>query len=126
MRGNPSKLIPAKKGEIRNPAGRPKKLINQVLFDMQAEGFTRLSKDHVAQAYEFLVTANYDRLKEVSEDKSLPIFLNVIAKAIMGKKGFEAIETILDRLYGKAISQVQVEITTKQVFKFGDTEIEFN
>ena len=56
-----------------------------------------------------------------------PMFMRVVAKAMLSSKGVDMIEKMIDRAHGKAIvkADVKVETNVKQIFKIGNTEIEF-
>jgi hypothetical protein len=81
--GTPENLIPAKKGEVRNPTGRPKKLPNldALLAEILGE-----EKDGVTAADAIL-----RRLRQMAANGNL-----------------RAAEILLDRAYGKAITRTEM------------------
>lgn len=101
-----------KEGESGNPNGRPKKLVSKVLDELKEEG-EQVSKSQVFDIYQIMISLTIPKLKEVAGDESKPALYRILAKEILGKKGFEAIEKMLDRANGKPTITQQVEQTNK-------------
>jgi hypothetical protein len=93
---NEHNLIPAQKGEVRNPNGRPKGVPN--------------SKTRLLKLLE-LVTKVRNPVTGEEEDFSIAeqLDMQIIAKARKGD--LKAYEIILDRLEGKAKQSTEVELT---------------
>lgn len=103
-------LKPAKKGEVRNPNGRPKKLVNALktlppdakekIYDILAYALT-LPDEQSAKAY-----------LEMQEGElgKYGIVLQICVKQLVSPNwGFDALMHILDRLYGKPKQQTSIE-----------------
>jgi hypothetical protein len=111
MANNPNaaaNLKPCKKGEVRNPYGRPKKNIGQILDDLKAAGYEPVTKVQVAATYQTLLILPQDQLADLATNKHQPMLNRIIAKAILGGKGFENIEKMLDRAQGRAAQSMDV------------------
>ena len=97
-----------KQGESGNPNGRPKKLVSKVLDELKEEG-EQVSKSQVFDIYQIMISLTIPKLKEVAGDESKPALYRILAKEILGKKGFEAIEKMLDRANGKPMQMTEVK-----------------
>lgn len=96
------------KGESGNPNGRPKKLVSKVLDELKQEG-EQVSKSQVFDIYQIMISLTIPKLKEVAGDESKPALYRILAKEILGKKGFEAIEKMLDRANGKPMITQEIK-----------------
>lgn len=109
-------LKPAKKGEIRNPKGRPKK------GESFADLYERFGKLALAKNKDILKITLDDLppelLKEIRTLKHLMVFRTIIRAA---KGDLKAIELISDRTEGKAPQFVQtLDLTPKPLFEDSD------
>ena len=105
MANNPharDNLIPVKPGEVRNPYGRPRSSYNLI----------KLMKDRLDELFP-------DGSGKTYGEKMIEILLN----SSVEKKDMKAINSVIDRVYGKAIqTQVVVnEDTNKIKINFGGT-----
>lgn len=91
------------KGQSGNPKGRPPKLVTSVLNELMEEGYREARRSHILETYQVLITLDEPRLKNLANDKETPMLFRVVAKNILGKKGFDVIERMLDRVHGKAM-----------------------
>ena len=106
-KGNPSSLKPFKKGQSGNPAGPPKKTVRALLDEMKAAGYEPVKAVDITATIEYLLSLDRDELVAISKDPTRPIVMQVTAKEILdGKKGFAAIQTLLDRAHGRATQKV--------------------
>lgn len=109
MKGNPNiSDYGFQPGQSGNPNGRPKKSLNSFVQQAKAEGFTGASASHVVEAYEFLINLTETRIKEIISDPDSPMMLRIVGKAMLGNKGADMIEKIMERAYGKAKQQVDL------------------
>lgn len=103
-------LKPAKKGEVRNPNGAPRKLLSTINEELKQEGYERATQAHIIEAYEILVNLPEAKIKAIIADSDAPMLLRIVGKAMLSPKGTEMIEKILDRAHGKA--KQQTDLTT--------------
>jgi hypothetical protein len=113
-------LIPWLPGQSGNPAGRPPKLLTEIGKEMQEAGYQRVTAENVREAYELILAMDEETIKGMVEDKSTPMIMRIVGKKMMGAKGMEAIETMLDRVHGKARQQAEVKIDGKVVIDWSD------
>ena len=105
-------LKPAQKGEVRNPNGRPPKAINIV---------KKMPKSAQADTYAVLFAATQfntigeaiEYLSKESATKKYGIVLELAIRELSGKNGWQALNDILDRLYGKAKQVEQTNVSIK-------------
>ena len=94
---NEHNLIPAKKGEVRNPNGRPRKYVSL----LKEQGY-KISE--VNDAIQALLSMDIEELTKVLENPKATILELTIAKAMIQslKKGsLYSMETLLTRVYGR-------------------------
>jgi len=116
---NEHNLIPAKKGEVRNPNGRPRKYVSL----LKEQGY-KISE--VNDAIQALLSMDIEELTKVLENPKATILELTIAKAMIQslKKGsLYSMETLLTRVYGKPkeTQQVQSDSKIEVVFVNGKT-----
>jgi len=107
-------LIPFKKGQSGNPKGRPPKLVSHITRELNKEGYKAVSKSNILDAYLTLIQLPYEEIKAIANPKDktkYPFFYKLVAKELIGKKGSEMLEKLLDRALGKATQNT--DITTK-------------
>jgi len=96
--------------------GRPKKLVSSILASLQEEG-ELVTRSLVEQTYQVLLSLTQEQLTKVASDKKQPMINRIVAKEMLGKKGFEIIEKMMDRANGKPTtineSVVKVDATVK-------------
>lgn len=99
---NEQNLIPAKKGEVRNPKGKPKKLINvikEIPEDMQLKVYSILS--YALTLRDESEAKKYLEYQE-GELGKYGIVLQIALKQLTKEGwGFSAMMDIMDRIYGK-------------------------
>lgn len=95
---NEQNLIPAKKGEVRNPNGRPKGVQNSKTRLLRLlELVTKVRNPVTGEEEEFSIAEQLD--------------MQIIAKARKGD--LKAYEIILDRLEGKPKQSTELEVSGK-------------
>lgn len=104
-------LTPYPKGTSGNPFGPPKKLVSGLLADLKAAGYERIGAGVVVEAIESLIGMSETDLRRISHDKAQPVAVSIIAKGLLSKKGFDALQAMLDRAHGKAKQQVDLAAT---------------
>ena len=106
---NQRNLIPAKKGEIRNPNGRPKK-------------FTTLLRDsgyrlvEINDTIQVMMQMTLDELADVYKNPQATILEKTIANAMkksLEKGSLYSIDTLLTRVYGKPKETASISTSNK-------------
>ena len=95
-----------KNPENINKKWRPKKLINSVIFSLEKEWITKVSKTEVSELITLLLNLSESELKKLLVDQDNPMIIRVIIKIILNNKWFETINILLDRVYWKATQTV--------------------
>lgn len=103
----------AEKGDVLNPNGRPPKLLSTIVAELKAKGYERATAGNVVEAFETLLNVTQEDLEEMVKDKTQPMSLRIVGKAMLTAKGFEVLQTMMDRAHGKAKQSVDVEVTGK-------------
>jgi len=89
------------KGQSGNPKGRPPKLITGTIKDLKEQGYQPATAGQIREASEYLITLDREKLTEITKDEIQPMYLRIVAKELLGKKGLDVVNTILDRAHGK-------------------------
>jgi len=100
--GTPENLKPFKPGQSGNPKGRAKSSVRIICDQYKADGHGRVSVADVKEVYEVLLGLTRVEILAVAKDPEQPILFGLVAKEIIGKKGAEMLEKMLDRAHGKA------------------------
>jgi hypothetical protein len=91
-----------KKGDPPLPgAGRPRKLVNTVIAEMNAAGIKEVTGIEVIGAYKTLLNLTFAEIEKVSKDKDQPFLLKMVATEMMAGKGYEVLKDMIDRAHGK-------------------------
>jgi hypothetical protein len=130
MKGNPKSLIG--KGFDKNPqninkTGANRKTIAVVNIELESQGYTAANQKDIIDCYMRLVNIDIPQLSIMINDATQPAMVRIVGKSIVSGKGFDVIETMLNRGIGKAVNNVDVksdgkEIATQQVFVIGGKE----
>ena len=99
----------ARKGDVKNPKGRPRKTIRTLIADFEDAGLIIPSNDEIGKMYLYIATLNEEELKKLLGDKEQPMMTRIIAKGVLSKKGLDVIDRIVNRAYGQ---QQHIDITT--------------
>ena len=101
---NPQNIVKHKlpKGKSGNPNGRPKKTVAATLSALKDQGYEEVSAEQVRSTMGRMLNLSRDQLVATGNDKTAPILDALIARALAGGKGWEALQDILDRAHGKA------------------------
>lgn len=120
---NEHNLIPAKKGEIRNPNGRPRKYVSL----LKEQGYKVSEINDTIQA---MMAMDIVELKSVWDNTSATVLEKTIAAAMrksLEKGSLYSLETLLTRVYGKPketldtnnktelTGKIQVEVITSGI-----------
>lgn len=102
-------IVHQNKGETGNPNGRPPLLLSTIVAELRAQGYERATAGTVADAFETLLNVPEDVLTEMVKDKTKPMSLRIVGKAMLTAKGWEVLQAMLDRAHGKAKQAVALE-----------------
>ena len=96
------------KGDTTN-GGRPPLLLSTIVAELRSQGYERATANQVADAFETLLNVPEDVLTDMVKDKSKPMSLRIVGKAMLTAKGWEVLQAMLDRAHGKAKQAVALE-----------------
>lgn len=99
---NGGTLHALEKGETANLAGRPPRLLSTITAELKAKGYERATANQVADAFETLLNVPEEELAEMVKDKSQPMSMRIVGKAMLTARGWEVLQAMLDRAHGKA------------------------
>lgn len=97
------------KGKSGNPKGRPRSTIRTMIQEFQDAGLIVPTNEEIGKMYLYIATLNEEELGALMKDKSRPMMTRIIAKGVLGKKGLDVVDRIVNRAYG---SQQHIDITT--------------
>ncbi len=110
------------KGFDKNPqninrAGRPKKLVSHLNAELKKEGYEPVSSSQIVDAYTTLLNLPLSKIKEIAaiSNDDYPTIYKLVAKELMGKRGAEMLEKLLDRAYGKSVQRNDVTSDGKEI-----------
>lgn len=81
-------LKPFPKGVSGNPKGRPKKLYSTINQQLLGEGYEKMTKTQLIDAYQIIFNVDESRLKQIENDSETPYSLRLLIKAMRDKKFF--------------------------------------
>jgi hypothetical protein len=113
---NDKNLIPAQKGEVRNPNGRPKKVDTILREVFLAEYNVKLSKSQTEEIIKGILCKSRTELIELAKNDDLPFWIAMIAKKATrdyDKGSIHLLELLFDRVYGKPKETVDQNIESK-------------
>jgi len=96
-----------------NRKGRPPKLISHINKELEADGYTPAKVDEITTAYLTLINLPLSRITDIANkvNDEYPMLYKLVAKEIIGKRGADMLERLLDRGIGKAPQKI--DYTTK-------------
>jgi len=102
-----------KRPENINKKGRPRKLISHINTELKNDGYTAATTDEIREAYLTLLNLPISKLKEIQkvDNDDYPMLYKLVAKEMLGKRGMEMLDKLLDRAIGKA--QQYIDHTSK-------------
>jgi len=101
---NNDNLIPAQKGEVRNPNGRPKNVETILREVFLAEYNVKLSSGQTNDIIQSILTKSRTELIELAKNNELPFWIAMIAKKATRdyeRGSIHLLELLFDRVYGK-------------------------
>lgn len=100
-------LKQAEKGDVLNPKGRPKKTIGALLDKLKDAGYKPAKPQDIVDTYEHLMTLDEAELKKAVEDKTQPMLVRIVGKAMLSGKGYDVIERMIDRAHGRSKQPIE-------------------
>ena len=101
---NNENLIPAQKGEVRNPNGRPKNVETILKEVFLAEYNVKLSAGQTSDIIQSILTKSRSELMALAKNDELPFWISMIAKKATRdyeRGSIHLLEILFDRVYGK-------------------------
>lgn len=122
---NGGTLIVPDKGESLNPNGRPRKLVSHINNELKEQGYEQVTKTHIIDAYQTLINLPLSKVAAIAnksilykneqnevvylhEGDNYPLLYRLVAKELLGRRGGEYLEKILDRAYGKPKNETEI------------------
>lgn len=105
---NGGTLTIAEKGDVLNPKGRDRKLVNDIIYEMQQAGVKPVKPLDIIAAFESLLNSSIEELKDIKANENAPYFLRRVAGEMLTNKGYEIIERMIDRAHGKPKQQTDI------------------
>ena len=93
-----------------NRKGRPRKMITDVIAELEKQGIKAATKSDILDIYMRLINMEIQELEQIVKDPTQPVLVRIVGKNILSGKGFDTIEKMLDRSIGKA--EQKTDITT--------------
>ena len=93
-----------------NRNGRPRKMIADVIAELEKQGIKAATKPDIQDIYMRLINIEIPELEKIVKDAEQPVLVRIVGKNILSGKGFDIIEKMLDRSIGKA--EQKTDITT--------------
>ena len=93
-----------------NRNGRPRKMIADVIAELEKQGIKAATKSDILDIYMRLINMEIPELEQKVKDPKQPALVRIVGKNILSGKGFDTIEKMLDRSIGKA--EQKTDITT--------------
>ena len=105
-------LVRAAPGETANPNGRPRKMVSQILKELAAGGLEPVSPRMVKDTFEAMLGLTLSEILKIAgkgpgDENQYPALMRLVAREMMGKRGMEMLEKMLDRAHGKAVQGVE-------------------
>ena len=86
-----------------NRNGRPRKQLSIILSEVQELGYKRPSDGEIVEICWLMLSLSEDELKRIESGDEFPMIMKIIASRLLSNRGFETVEKILDRIYGKTL-----------------------
>ena len=93
-----------------NRNGRPRKMIADVIAELEKQGIKAATKPDIQDIYMRLINVEIPELEQIVKDTTQPVLVRIVGKNVLSGKGFDIIEKMLDRSIGKA--EQKTDITT--------------
>lgn len=95
--------VPFPPGQSGNPAGRPPKTVKSVISELLANGHEPVKAHDVRAIIEAMLALPIEEVTRLVQDDKQPAIIRITGRRLLDKtKGFEGLQTLLDRAHGKA------------------------
>ena len=110
-------------GETANPNGRPKRIFSTLADEFKEQGFESATPSRVREVYEMLLGLPLTNIIEIAgspkdEDNQYPSLVRIVAAEMIGKRRFEMVQEMLNRVYGRPKQAVDVTSGGERVGPF--------
>jgi len=100
------------KGDPASPdVGRPKSSLRRLLDEWDKQGKGRASKTDIDLAYTRAMDMSEDEMKVTANDKTAPMLLRIVCRELLKNRGFDTMEKMIDRAYGKSTQPIQGDVS---------------
>lgn len=96
------------KWETANPNGPPRKGISLVNQELRDKGYEPARKQDIEETYLSMLQLGKSDLEKIEKDSTKPMLVRILAENMLGGKGFDIIERMLDRGIGKAMQREEI------------------
>ena len=108
------------KGFDKNPdninrEGRPRKLVSDVIKELENQGVKPVTKQEIQDVYMRLINLEMPDLEAKVKDSKQPALVRIVGKAILSGKGYEVVERMLDRSIGKPDAKTDITTNGKDI-----------
>jgi hypothetical protein len=104
-----------KKGVSGNPKGRPRKLLSVVIEQLKKNGYSIATKNEIYEAYCILINLPLQEVKNIAQgtdgNTEYPIIIRLVAKELLGSRGADYLERIMDRVFGKPQQAIEHNVS---------------
>lgn len=106
-----------KKWESGNYKWRPKRWISAVNEQLIKDWYNPATKSDIESNFMSLLNADESKLKELLADPKQPMLVRIVIKNILGGKGYEIADKMMDRAIGKAVQKEEVKLWDDNIIK---------
>ncbi len=86
-----------------NKTWRPRKQFSVILSEVEDLWYKRPSDSEIVELCGLLLSLSEEELKRIQNADEFPMIMKIIATRLLSNRGFETVEKILDRIYGKTM-----------------------
>ena len=101
-----------------NRTGANRKTVSAVNLELEKQGYSEASAEDIRSCYLRLINIDIPEVQKMIASNEQPILVRVVGKAIISGKGFDVIETMLNRTIGKAQQNIDVTSQGEKVTGF--------
>ena len=99
------------KPERINRRGRPRKLVSVVTDELKKQGYSAVAQSEIKEAYLTLLNLPMSKVKAIADPSkdNHPILYKLVAKELIGRRGQEMLERLLDRSIGRPDQNINIQ-----------------